>query len=81
MQVPARILTASSRCGQTVRRGRPARCGSGNCGPVNGEHRMPDVVMVDTEILVDVARGIDAAASFLDEMKSSYTPAVNSVGH
>jgi len=40
---------------------------------------MPDVVMVDTDILVDVARGDNAAASFLNEMKSRYVLAVSSV--
>lgn len=46
---------------------------------MNGERRMPEVVMVDTDILVDVARGVDTAASFLEEMKSRYVLAVCSV--
>lgn len=40
---------------------------------------MPEVVMVDTDILVDVARGVDMAASFLDQLKSRYVLAVSSV--
>jgi predicted nucleic acid-binding protein len=40
---------------------------------------MPDVLMVDTDILVDVARGVDTAASFIDEVKSRYVLAVSSV--
>jgi hypothetical protein len=42
----------------------------GNCVMLNGERRMPEVVIVDTDILVDVARGVDTAASFLDQLKS-----------
>ena len=40
---------------------------------------MPDVVMIDTDILVDVARGVDMAASFIDEVKSRYLLAISSV--
>jgi predicted nucleic acid-binding protein len=40
---------------------------------------MSDVIMIDTDILVDVARGIKRAASFLDEMKSHHVLAISSV--
>jgi predicted nucleic acid-binding protein len=40
---------------------------------------MPDVLMVDTDILVDVARGIKEADNFLNERKSNYVLAISSV--
>ncbi len=40
---------------------------------------MPDVVMVDTDILVDVARGVKKADTFLNEMKSNHVLAISSV--
>jgi predicted nucleic acid-binding protein len=46
---------------------------------VNGKHDMSEVLMVDTDILVDVARGVKRASSFLDEMKPRYVLAISSV--
>jgi predicted nucleic acid-binding protein len=40
---------------------------------------MPDITLIDTDILVDVARGIKEAAGFLDEMKSRRTLAVSAM--
>jgi len=40
---------------------------------------MPDIMLVDTDILIDVARGIQAAASFLEKNKVHYVLAISSV--
>ena len=40
---------------------------------------MVDTMMVDTDILVDVARGIQKATSFLEETKSHYVLAISCV--
>lgn len=46
---------------------------------MNGKHDMSEILMVDTDILVDVARGVERASSFLDEMKPRYVLAISSV--
>jgi predicted nucleic acid-binding protein len=40
---------------------------------------MSKTIIIDTDIIVDVARGKEKAASFLDELKSDYVLAISSV--
>ena len=40
---------------------------------------MSGIIMIDTDILVDAARGIEKAVSYLDEVKSRNVPAISSV--
>ncbi len=50
-----------------------------NCGPGNGKIAMPDITIIDTDILVDVARGIKNASQFLNKVKTKSTLAISSV--
>jgi predicted nucleic acid-binding protein len=40
---------------------------------------MSETIIIDTDIIVDVARGSERAASFLDEMKSLHVLAISSI--
>lgn len=40
---------------------------------------MADIILVDTDLLVDVARGMKMTASFLDEKKVHHVLAISSV--
>ncbi len=40
---------------------------------------MSDIIIIDTDIFVDVARGIKKASQFLNEVKSQNAPAISSV--
>ena len=50
-----------------------------NCGPGNGKNAMSDMTIIDTDILVDVARGVKKATQFLNKVKTQSTLAISSV--
>jgi predicted nucleic acid-binding protein len=50
-----------------------------NCGPGNGKSVMADMTIIDTDILVDVARGIKKASQFLNKVKAQSALAISSV--
>lgn len=68
-------------CGATVMKWLIALHGCETLEAASGNHetRMTDTIIIDTDILIDVARGCERATSFLEEMKLQRTPAVSSV--